>query len=120
MGVHHLNPSNVPQPQRDTSRSRQRASPLATPAATPLAGGTSRTRLTPTTAARGDRLERTPELEQKLAGLKQELDRAPEAHPVDLDAIREELASSRQASRETLLRAATGILQGELFFTQQA
>jgi hypothetical protein len=68
----------------------------------------------------GDRIERTAELETKLIELRQALDRAPESHPVDLEALREEIAKSRLASRETLLRAAAGILHGELFFQQQA
>ncbi|MBM4013816.1 MAG: hypothetical protein FJ293_02490 [Planctomycetes bacterium] len=67
-----------------------------------------------------DRLERTPELEQKLASLRQALDRAPDPNPVDLDALREEITRSRLNTRDTLLRAADGILLGELYFQQQA
>ncbi len=110
MDVHPLHPSNLQRPDAVAgaiARSREQRAGGANGAATGFPA--------PLT---GDRLERTPELDEKLSALRQALDRAPDPHPVDLEALREEIARSRLASRETLLRAAAGILQGEFFFQQ--
>ncbi|MBL8840722.1 MAG: hypothetical protein JNL90_04240 [Planctomycetes bacterium] len=63
-----------------------------------------------------DRIERSGELEQRLAELKGELGRRPELRKDEIEAMQSELKESRHASHETLVRAALGILHGELFF----
>ncbi|MSR46788.1 MAG: hypothetical protein EXS13_06975 [Planctomycetes bacterium] len=104
-----------PNPARPASVARRpyEAAPTTEKAARAAAAGANSRR-----GASSDRIERSPELEAKLTELKRQLDRQPDYHPVDLEAIRADLAETRHASRETLLRAAAGILEGEIFFTQ--
>ena len=64
----------------------------------------------------GDRIERSPEFEQQLAGYQDALGQPTAMRKEEVEALREEIAETMDASHETLIRAALGILHGELYF----
>jgi hypothetical protein len=66
--------------------------------------------------ALGDRIERSPEFEQQLAGYKDQLGQQTAMRKEEVAALRQEIAETMDASHETLIRAALGILHGELYF----
>lgn len=72
----------------------------------------------PTEAAfhAGDRVERSPELERRVSELRRELDAQPELSAERIEELRQEMREARETSHQTLVRAALGILRGELFF----
>jgi hypothetical protein len=64
----------------------------------------------------GDRIERSPEFERQLADYKEQLGQQPAMRKEEVKALRQEIAETMDASHETLIRAALGILHGELYF----
>src|SRR6185436_1309257 len=63
-----------------------------------------------------DRLERSPELQRNLAELEAELGRRSEASAHSAEKLMADVREAKDASHETLVRAALGILHGELYF----
>ncbi len=118
MDVSNLVP-NQPPARSEGAEARARTLGLA-PGPTARADQAARAAATarPPTAAGSvrDRIERSGELEQRLAELKGELGRQPELRKDEIAELRAKVSESREASHETLVRAALGILHGELFF----
>jgi hypothetical protein len=68
------------------------------------------------TSAVSDRVERSEELSRRIAELKIELERRSAASARRTAEVRRDIQESKEASHETLVRAALGILRGELFY----
>ncbi len=91
------------------------AAPSKAIAAAAAAGSTT-ARPTAPTASTSDRIERSPELERRVAELRLELHRASEEAKSRVAEVSREILEAKQASHETLVNAALGILRGELYF----
>lgn len=117
MDVPNLIPSNQAPRTDGADRMKSLGQPPAPNAAAEQAARAAFTGRPPAAAASvRDRVERTPEFEQRLKELKEQLGKEPATKKAELEAMRQEIDDSLQASHETLLRAAMGILHGELFF----
>jgi hypothetical protein len=119
MDVSNLIPPSQP-PRSDGAEKRTRElglPPPPTAAAEQAARSASTGRPAASASVVRDRVERSPEFERQLREWKESLVlETPERRTADLEAIRSEIAAAKDASHETLMRAAQGILEGELFF----
>lgn len=118
MDVTHLIPESRPN-RSDATDARARSLGVAAgaPAGAPASSHASVTpRPAAPTAHVGDRIERSPESQERIDELKRELGQPPELDAQQIEQLRQEIRESRAASHETLLRAALGILHGELYF----
>jgi len=100
-------------------RARPEAAPLSNPVAAPAPAGATTARPTAPanpSAAVSDRIERSPELTKRVAELELELGRQTEAAREHVAEVSQRIREAMDASHETLLRAALGIIHGELYF----
>jgi hypothetical protein len=118
MDVSHLN--STPNPTNGPSTPSLRSRPSSTPFTTsaPASESAADRPAAPATPAApvGDRLERTPELSRRLAELRADMEREAQARNAHVEAIRRQVEQEKTASHDTLMRAAAGILHGELYF----
>ena len=100
-----------------TARSKPEAAslPPKAMAAAAAAGAETPRPAAPTTSV-SDRIERSPELERRVAELRAELHRQDSAVRERAGEISQAIRDANEASQETLVRAALGIIHGELFF----
>ena len=99
------------------SRTKAETAPLPASGAAPVAPAvpsTPRPANAPTHVA--DRVERSPELQRRVADLRRELERGSQAARERAGEVAGKIREAMDASHETLLRAAVGILRGELYF----
>ena len=116
MDVQNLVPSSNPaSPRASATGSKGHAAPLAFTAA----AGASQVSHRPTApgSSVGDRLERTPELSKRIEELRQEMQQSTDSRSDKIEQLRSEIHQSNQVTHQTLVRAALGILHGELYFS---
>jgi len=119
MDVSNLIPAqNQPtQPAATTPRTKGEAAavPAKAVAAVAAAGAGSPRPASPATSI-SDRIERSPELKQRVAELRRELEERTRETRAHVAAVGRELLEAKQASHDALREAAAGILLGELRF----
>jgi transposase len=119
MDVSNLIPAqNSPAPAKPaTARTRPDASPVPAKAiAAAAAAGASTPRPAAPTGPISDRIERSADLDRRVAELNVELRRTSQESSDHVAEVTRALREAKDASHETLVRAAAGILHGELFF----